>query len=167
MDPVALLAVASRRMACPGLAAFAVLLALHAPPGFAQPPFFFEGDMVTGRPPAGVKAPVCVLASQFRRNETVVWRVRVLDAASGQALDDKTLKTVHVELPDGQKFPMKFGPHPPKGQPADHFWAISWRIPADYPTGTLSYTVSAVDQQGRSATWQPFRMAPSQLTVVP
>ena len=138
-----------------------------SPPALAQPPFFFEGDMVTGRPPEGVKAPVCVLASQFKRGETVVWRVRVRDAATGQPLDDKALKALQVELPDGQKFPLKYGPHPPKGAPTDYFWATSWQIPAGYPTGTLSYTVAAVDQQGRSATWQPFRMAPSQLTIVP
>lgn len=138
-----------------------------AAPAFAQPPFFFEGDMVRGRPPEGVKAPVCVLASQFKRKDTVVWRLRVLDAASGQPLDDKALKSLQVELPDGRKFGAKYGPHPPKGTPSDHFWSAAWEIPADYPTGTLSYTVTAVDQKGRSATWQPFRMAPSQLTIVP
>jgi hypothetical protein len=136
-------------------------------PALAQPPFFFEGDMVTGRPQPGVKAPVCVLASQFRRKDMVVWRIRVLDAATGQPLDDKALKSLQVELPNGQKFGAKYGPHPPKGTPSDHFWSAAWEIPADYPTGTRSYTVSAVDQQGRSATWQPFKMAPSQLTIVP
>ena len=145
----------------------AAALAAASPSLLAQPAFFFEGDMVRGRPPEGVKAPVCVLASQFKRKDTVVWRLRVLDASSGQPLDDKALKRLQVELPDGPKFGAKYGPHPPKGTASDHFWSVAWEIPADYPTGTLSYTVTAVDHNGRSATWQPFRMAPSQLTVVP
>ena len=156
---------ASMRAALSGLcAAGALAVSL---PAFAQPPFFFEGDMVSGRPPEGVQAPVCVLASQFKRGDQVVWRVRVLDAATGKPLDDKGLKNLQVELPDGQKFSAKYGAHPPKGAPSDYFWSAAWRIPADYPTGSLSYTVTAVDVKGRSATWQPFKMAPSQLTVVP
>lgn len=136
-------------------------------PAQAQPPFSFEGDMVRGRPQPGEKTPVCVLASQFKRKDMVVWRIRVLDRATGEPLDDKALKSLQVELPDGQKFAAKYGPHPPKGKPSDYFWSVAWEIPADYPTGTLSYTVNAVDQQGRAATWQPFKMAPSQLTVIP
>jgi hypothetical protein len=133
----------------------------------AQPPFFFEGDMVLGTPQPGVKAPVCVLTSQFKRGDMVVWRIRVLDPATGHGLDDKALKNVEVRLPNGQKFAARYGGHPPKGTPTDYFWSAAWRIPADYPTGSLSYTVNAAGQQGRSATWQPFKMALSQFTVVP
>ncbi len=136
-------------------------------PASAQPTFFFEGDMVLGTPQPGVKAPVCVLTSQFKRGDMVVWRVRVLDPGTGQGLDDKALKSVQVQLADGQKFAAKYGGHPPKGAPTDHFWSVAWRVPSDYPTGSLSYTVNAAAQDGRSATWQPFKMAPSQLTVVP
>src|SRR5256885_7427634 len=57
----------------------------------------------------------CVLSNQFKRLEKVVWRIRVLDAA-GQSLDDKGLKSVVVELPDGQKLDAKFDRHPPPAQ---------------------------------------------------
>jgi hypothetical protein len=141
--------------------------ALAASPAYAQPPFFFEGDMVRGEPQPGVKAPVCVLTSQFKRGDQVVWRIRVLDPATGQGLDNKALKGVQVHLPDGQRFDARYGGHPPKGTPSDYFWSAAWKVPADYPTGSFAYTVSAVRQDGRTATWQPFKMAPSQLTVVP
>lgn len=136
-------------------------------PASAQPAFFFEGDMVRGEPQPGTKTPVCVLTSQFKRGDQVVWRIRVLDPATGQGLDNKALKSVQVQLPDGHSFNARYGGHPPKGTPTDHFWSVSWKIPPDYPTGSLSYKVDAVSQDGRSASWQPFKMAPSQLTVVP
>src|ERR1700687_2006800 len=72
---------------------------------------FFEGDLVRGAQ-QGAPGPFCVLNNQFKRLEKVVWRLRVLDQA-GQSLEDKGLKAVVVELPDGQKLNARFGPHPP------------------------------------------------------
>src|SRR6266849_1339532 len=74
---------------------------------------FIEGDIVRGNTPNGNTGPVCVLANQFKRKENVIFRIRVRNTA-GQALDDKGLKSLVVELSDGRK------------------------IPADYPTGSLS-----------------------------
>lgn len=128
------------------------------------PKLFFEGDMVRGAQKAGMTGPVCVLASQFKRKESVVWRVRTLDAA-GKPVDDKQLKSLVVELSDGQKFPMKFGPHP-RGRTDDYFWSAAWIIPDDYPTGTFAYKVIATDLQGRSHAWEPFKVQLSQLTVI-
>ena len=125
---------------------------------------FFEGDMVRGVQQAGLTGPACVLTNQFRRKESVVWRVRVLDA-SGKESDAAAIKSLVVELPDGQAFPMRFGPHP-RGRADDHFWSAAWIIPADYPTGTLAYKVTAVDLEGRKHVWEPFKVQPSQLTVI-
>ena len=147
----------------PRLAALAIVF---APLGLAQeahaqaasaPRFTFEGDMVRDQ--------VCVLSSQYKRGEGVAWRIRVIDPKSGQSVDGKGLKSLVVELSDGQKFPMKYGPHP-KGPPTDHFWSVSWMIPATYPTGSFSYRVVATDLDGHQTDWQPFNVAPSQLTVV-
>ncbi len=128
--------------------------------------FFFEGDMVRGDQ-EGAPGPFCVLNSQFKRLEKVVWRVRVLDPA-GKPLDDKGLKSLVIELPDGQTIPARFGPHPPPrlGPAADYFWSARWIIPAEYPSGTFAYKVTATAADGSSQTWQPFMMRPSQLTVV-
>ena len=121
------------------------------------PKMFFEGDMVL--------AQACVLQSRFRHNEGVVWRIRVLDAKTGQQLDSTSLKSLVVELPDGTKVPMKYGGHP-RGGNDDKFWSISWKVPENYPTGTFAYQVVATDQQGNSVHWQPFTVKNSQFTVV-
>ena len=73
-----------------------------------------------------------------------------------------------VELPDGQKLAAKFGQHPPpaQGPPDDHFWTAVWTIPSAYPTGTFTYKVVAIDLEGRSQSWEPFRTKVSLLTVV-
>ena len=108
-----------------------------------------------------------MLANQFRRLEKVVWRIRILDQA-GNNLDGKGLKSVVIELPDGQKMDARFGPHPPPSQGAatDHFWTAIWIIPESYPSGTFAYKVTATDMNGQAQTWQPFMRTPSQLTVV-
>src|ERR1700678_1899903 len=62
---------------------------------------FVEGDIVRGVQ-RGAPGPGCVLNNQFKHLEKVVWRFRVKDA-SGRALDEKGLKSLVVELPDGQK----------------------------------------------------------------
>jgi hypothetical protein len=128
---------------------------------------FFEGDMVRGEQP-GAPGPICVLTNQYMRLEKVVFRVRVRDQA-GNALDDKGIKGIYVELSDGHKVPGRFGPHPPprSGPATDHFWSAVWIIPKDYPSGTLVYKVVATDLQGNRQTWEPFNRVTSQLQVIP
>ena len=127
------------------LSAVVLTLLGFAGPGHAQQDarLFFEGDMVRGDQ-EGAPEPFCVLTNQFKRLEKVVWRVRVLDQ-TGKALDDKGIKALLVELPDGQKLPGRYGPHPgPRaGPPTDHFWSARWIIPTGYPSGTFVYKVVA------------------------
>src|SRR3977135_1799776 len=95
---------------------------------------FFEGDMVRGDQ-QGAPGPFCVLNNQFKRLEKVVWRVRVVDQ-TGKSLDDKGLKSVVVELSDGQKLNGRFSPHPPPrvGPATDYFWSATWIILTTYPS---------------------------------
>lgn len=123
---------------------------------------FIAADMVRG---PGGSGPVCVLRSQFMRKERVAWRIRVQDA-TGKQLDDKGLKSVVVELSDGQKFPAHFGGHPPNA-PTDHLWSAGWSIPQDYPTGTFNYKVVATASDGTTQTWEPINNKLSWLTVIP
>jgi hypothetical protein len=143
----------------------ALLLALGVVP-LAQAqsgkPLFIAADMVRG---PGGSGPGCVLSNRFMRKEEVAWRIRVQDA-TGNELDEKSLRSLVVELSDGQKFEAHFKGHPPRGAPTDHFWSTAWTIPADYPTGSFNYKVIATAEDGSTQTWQPFNTKPTLLTVI-
>ena len=124
-------------------------------------PLFIAADMVRG---PGGSGPGCVLSNRFMRKEDVAWRIRVQDA-TGKELDDKGLKGVVVELSDGQKFPARFGGHPPKA-PTAYIWSTSWVVPDDYPTGSFNYKIVATALDGTTQTWEPVNTKPSLLTVV-
>ena len=115
----------------------AVLIFAHTAPTQQAKRLFFEGDLVR-HALENQAGPFCVLTSQFKRKEAVAWRIRVLDSG-GDAADDKVLKSVVVELGDGQKLPAHYGPH--GKPPTDYFWSLRWEIPADFPTGSLGYKV--------------------------
>ena len=123
-----------------------------------------QSDMVHGFY-QGMKTPPCVMGSQFHHNDIVVFRIRVIDTKTGKQMDNKALKSLTVELPDGTKFPAHFGKHPPQDPVAD-YWTYGWHIPANYPTGSLTYKVVAVDKHGHTATFSPFEAKESQLTVL-
>lgn len=125
-------------------------------------PLFIAADMVRG---PGGSGPGCVLNSRFMRKEQVAWRIRVQDA-TGKQLDDRGLKSLVVEVSDGQKFEARFKGHPPRGEPTDHFWSTSWTIPDDYPTGSFNYKVIATLPDGTTQDWHPFNVKPSLLTIV-
>jgi hypothetical protein len=147
-----------------GGAAFALAalgaVAAHA----AGPAMVVEADMVRGVQKDMTAAP-CVLTSQFKHKEEVVWRIRVIDARTGKPLDDKGLKSVMVTLSSGQSVAARFGGHPPP-KPMDTFWSVAWVVPDDYPTGSFTYHVTATDKHGHTATFEPFKTPPSLPTIV-
>ena len=106
----------------------------------------------------------CVRNSRYAHNEEIVWRTRVFDPATGQQMDDSMLASVVVQLADGTKLNAKFSGHP-GSQATDHFWAVSWTVPADYPTGELDYQVSATGKDGRTGSFIPFNVSPSLLQI--
>ena len=127
------------------------------------PLLFFSGDMVVS-PPKGAGGAHCVLRSQYKHNEEVVFRVRVLDD-KGQPVGDQDLAKLEVKLSSGEVFAMKYGGHP-HDKPLDHFWTAAWKVPKDYPDGSMSYSVIATKADGSTQTWVPFNVAPSQLTIL-
>ena len=136
-----------------------------AEPG-AKAALIIDGDTVQG--PKNLKEaekPLrsCVQASRFAHNEQIVWRVKVLDGATGQELDDTALTSVEVKLPD-QTLALKYGPHPAK-EPLDFFWTTSWTVPEGYPSGSLDYSIVATATDGRTATWEQFKVSAALLTI--
>jgi hypothetical protein len=151
--------------------AFATVMALSATAHSQD--LFIDGDMVRGAKdgitggafvnPDG--APICVLTNQFKHLEKVVFRFRVRNQ-SGKMLDNDGLKSLVIELPNGEDFPANYGPHPPLG-PTDYFWTVVWVIPASYPSGTLTYKAIATDMAGHEQSWEPINRVTSQLQVLP
>ena len=148
--------------------ALAVLSIAFAAPAAAQVTttpagkLFFEGDIVKHNV-QGQQGPFCVLQSRYRRGEAVAWRMRVL-LPNGSVADDKAIKSLVVELGNGDKVPLEYGPH--GMPPTDYFWANSWTIPANHPTGSVGYKVVATMADGTVVTWQPFTRPASQLWVI-
>jgi hypothetical protein len=125
---------------------------------------FVEGDIVRGNTPLGATGPICVLTSQFKRGENVVFRIRVRNL-QGKPLDTAGIKSIEVELADGRKLPTRYGGHPPR-QPTDFFWTAAWMIPDNYPTGSLGYSITATDMEGNTVKWEPLREFRSWPTVI-
>src|SRR5262249_20300688 len=100
----------------PAIALSALAFAIGAQ-AQSQGRLFFEGDVIRGNQAGAPFAP-CVLNNRFQRLEKVVFRFRILDG-DGNPVDDKGIKSLFVDLPNGTKLQAAFGPH---GGGADHFW---------------------------------------------
>jgi hypothetical protein len=123
---------------------------------------FFEGDIVRHALP-NQAGPFCVLVNQYKHGEAVAFRIRAM-LPSGEIADNKVLKSVVVELGNGQKLPAHYGPH---GNPAtDYFWSLFWSIPGDYPTGSVGYKVVATMNDDSVVEWKPFNRPTTALMVV-
>lgn len=116
-----------------------------------------EADTVTG---GG-----CLLSSQYKSGDSIVFRIKVYDPTTGEAMDNTTVKTVAINF-GGKSYDAKYGAHPGSGTPTDHFWTYGWTVPANYPTGALNYTVTATANDGRTGTYKEFNVSSSLVTIV-
>ena len=122
-------------------------------------PLFVEVDQVSVAP-----ATSCWVMSVYHPGEGVYFRAKVFDPVTGKPLAKGDLKSVVVALPNGQSLPLTFSSHPSKS-PTDSFWGVLWKIPANYPTGTIDYTVTATANDGRTGQYVDFNLTSSKLTV--
>lgn len=159
----------------PALAGALVVLLLAACSGpVASPPtaapvttaLFIDADTVLG--PTNLtedERPLktCVQVSRFAHNEEVVWRVKVIDPVTNQPMDDTALASLQIKLPD-QTLDLHYGGHP-RDTPVDFFWTVGWDVPESYPTGTVAFTIEATAADGRTGTWEQFKVSLAQLTI--
>ena len=127
------------------------------------------GDMADFTRPGPVLR--CYETSRFKRGQRAGFRMTAIDGGTGE-VENSTEMVVHVT--HGGKtidLPMRWRGN--QSYPADEYigppvmmWTGVWEVPADAPLGTASYTVTAKDKFGRTATFTPFPNRLSQLTIV-
>ena len=128
------------------------------------------GDLASFDQPA--TAPThCILTNRFKRGQRVGIRMTAIDGGSGEVENTAVLVAHLTVVGNTIDVPMRW-----RGQgnfPASEYsrqpsemWTGAWNVPPDAPIGTISYTVTATDRFGRTATFSPFINHVSQFTIV-
>lgn len=149
------------------LGIFALISAAQA----AAPKYTLQADVVRGA--VNAQGAVCVQNSVFYPGEGIVWRVNVMDAATGKTLTPAQVKaaglTVAIKVDNGVIKQLEYLPHPPTGDNQQWFFAGAWQTVEKTPTGTLKWTATARDKAGNTATFSPIGqdMGLAALTIAP
>ena len=110
----------------------------------------------------------CTQQNRFPQGGRIVWRMKVIDPATGKYMDDKQVASFTITYPDGKTDKLAYGGHGgTKENPADHLWAVGYTVPADYPTGLFPVKIQATDVEGRTGTFDEFKVNIAELTIVP
>jgi hypothetical protein len=115
----------------------------------------------------------CILTNRFRKGQRLGFRMTAFDGGSGK-IENTAVLVAHLTVGGSTvDVPMRWrGGAPPAPSPQGYLrspvelWTGFWTVPDDAPTGALSYTVTATDRFGRTATFTPFSYAGSQITIV-
>lgn len=151
----------------PRVAAALILAILTASPSGGQTPagggrLILSGDLAWFM---GMGKPLnCVLNSRFKRGDPVGFRMTAINPDTGKR-DRQTQLVVHLSY-GGKTIDLPMGDHQSDRTPLTEFWVAKWIVPADAPLGTVRYTVTAKDPQGRTGEWKPFENVLSLLTIV-
>ena len=128
------------------------------------------GDLASFDQPA--TAPThCILTNRFKRGQRVGIRMTAIDGGSGET-ENTAVLTAHltvggntIDVPMRWRGQGNFPASEYSRQPSE-MWTGAWNVPADAPIGTITYTVTATDRFGRTATFSPFINHVSQFTIV-
>ena len=117
----------------------------------------------------------CILTNRFKKGQRIGFRMTAVDGGTGE-VENTAVLVAHltvggttIDVPmrwRGAAGPAAPAPNGYLRSPVE-LWVGFWVVPEDAPTGTLSYTVTATDRFGRTASFTPFPYANSQLAIVP
>lgn len=113
----------------------------------------------------------CILTNRFKRGQRIGFRMTAIDGGTGEIENTATL-VVHVthggmtiDVPMRWRGAAATAPPGYLRAPLE-LWTGSWTVPDDAPTGMVTYTVTATDGFGRTASFRPFPYETSQLAIV-
>src|SRR5881396_1813547 len=106
----------------------------------------------------------CTLNNRYKRGDPVGFRMTAIDPKTGKR-DRATQLVVHLTY-GGKTIDLPMRDRQTAQQPEREFWVLKWIVPNDAPLGTVRYSVTAKDAQGRTGEWKPFDVEASQLTIV-
>jgi len=139
-------------------------------PGHPSGKLVIWGDVVSFDVP-GTLPTHCIQTSRFKRGQRMGFRMTAIDGGAGET-ENTAVLVAHVKYA-GQTIdvPMRWrgqGGFPAAEYPRQpsEMWTGVWVVPADAPPATLSYTVTATDRFGRTATFSPFINLVSQIAIV-
>jgi hypothetical protein len=127
------------------------------------------GDLVNFERPGTPNR--CVAQSRYKRGARVGFRMTAIDGGTGE-VENTAVLTAHLTYGGkSEDVPMRWrgvGPFPKQEYPRQpsEMWTGVWTVPDEAPIGRLSYTVTATDRFGRTATFTPFPNLEAQLTIV-
>jgi len=139
-------------------------------PGHPSGKLVIWGDVVSFDVP-GTLPTHCIQTSRFKRGQRMGFRMTAIDGGAGET-ENTAVLVAHLKY-SGQTIdvPMRWrgqGGFPAAEYPRQpsEMWTGVWVVPADAQPATLSYTVTATDRFGRTATFSPFINLVSQITIV-
>ena len=118
---------------------------------------FVRGSTVTA---ASSALGAGVLTGYFARGDTVVFRAFAGSTKDGSIVTDKDAKYFYVQVP-GQP-PLKLAYD---ASNALWPWTASWKVPADFPLGTVNFKILVQTNKKQYGSFQQMPVATSQLTV--
>jgi hypothetical protein len=113
----------------------------------------------------------CYNTNRFKRGQRAGFRMTAIDGGTGE-IENSTQLVVHLTHA-GKTIDLPMDWRGSRSYPADEYtkapvmmWTAVWEVPMDAPLGAATYTVTAKDKFGRTATFEPFPNVLSQLVIV-